>query len=139
MYWVWLGMKARCYNPNRAYYKNYGGRGIGVCAQWKDSFVAFREWAESSGYKPGLELDRRDNNKDYTPDNCQWSDRFTQANNRRNSFWITAWGEDKTAANWAKDSRCSISRVCLIARIRRGWPAEKAVSFPHRFATASTP
>jgi hypothetical protein len=83
LYGVWCGMKNRChYKANRAY-QYYGGRGIGVCAEWLNDFGAFRTWAESRGYEKGLILDRRNNDLDYSPDNCRWVTPFWSTANRR--------------------------------------------------------
>lgn len=82
-YKSWLDMIYRCTNPKNSSYKNYGGRGIKVCEEWLDvaNFVA---WCESTYYKgDGYSLDRIDNNKDYTPENCRWVDKTTQVINRR--------------------------------------------------------
>lgn len=74
-------MLTRCYNPKATYFKDYGSRGIEVCERWRNSFLAFYE---DMGVCPdGLTLDRIDNDKNYTPDNCKWSTKTEQALNRR--------------------------------------------------------
>lgn len=88
LYGVWESMKRRCNNPNCDHYESYGGRGIKVCEEWNESFYAFQQWAESSGYDPDAPhgectLDRIDNNGNYGPSNCHWVDMKTQAGNRR--------------------------------------------------------
>ncbi len=65
-------MLHRCYNEKNKFYKNYGGRGITVCDDWKNSLESFYEWAISSGWVKGLSIDRKDNEDHYNPDNCEW-------------------------------------------------------------------
>lgn len=80
---IWQDMKARCYNPDHDSFKNYGGRGITVCREWKDDFTAFCLWAIKHGYKDGLSIDRIDNDKGYKASNCRWATAKQQANNKR--------------------------------------------------------
>ena len=75
------GMLERCQNPNHTQFKYYGGRGITVCQEWKQSPQAFVDWALTNGFKPDLQLDRIDNDKGYSPDNCRW---VTARDNIRN-------------------------------------------------------
>lgn len=83
LYAIWEGMKTRCYKRNYHSFPNYGGRGISVCEEWKSSFLAFREWALSTGYNDSLTIDRIDVNGDYCPDNCRWTGHDVQAANKR--------------------------------------------------------
>ena len=83
LYGVWRGIKQRCYYDKHVNYKNYGGRGIDVCSEWKDSFEVFYNWSIDNGYKKGLEIDRIDNYKGYSPVNCRYVTKEENNNNKR--------------------------------------------------------
>lgn len=90
LYEVWKSMRKRCFNPNSPNYKNYGGRGITICDEWKDSFKAFYDWAISSGYDSNAKrgeytIDRIDVNGNYEPSNCRWLTIQEQQRNKRNN------------------------------------------------------
>lgn len=85
LYRIYRSMITRCYNPNHKYFYNYGGRGIEVCEQWKQKhgFMFFYRWSMDNGYNETLTLDRIDNNKGYSPDNCRWTTQYIQNLNKR--------------------------------------------------------
>lgn len=75
-------MKRRCYNIKNKRFNRYGGRGIKVCEQWRNNFIAFESWAIKNGFNKNLEIDRKDNNGDYTPNNCRFISQVENARNR---------------------------------------------------------
>lgn len=83
LYMAWQNMKRRCTNENDIHFSRYGGRGIRVCDEWMDSYIAFRDWSFSHGYEDNLEIDRIDNDGGYEPSNCRWVTRSQQLSNRR--------------------------------------------------------
>ena len=125
---TWLGMKARCFNKNEPRYKWYGERGIIVCDEWKNDYLAFKEWALNNGYNDKLTIDRIDNNKGYTPENCRWVDMKTQQNNRRNNHYITFRSETHTIMQWSEIT--GISYGTILNRIKLGWTTERVLTEP---------
>ena len=95
-------MKQRCNNPKCINYHNYGGKGITVCDEWKNDFISFCNWANENGYSNKLTIDRIDNNKNYSPENCRWVDMKTQCNNRDTNIKITIGNATKTLTEWCK-------------------------------------
>ena len=128
LYRIWKGAKNRCQNKNNASYKNYGARGISFYESWSNDFSIFAEWAKNNGYSDNLELDRMNNNKGYSPDNCRWVNRTVNANNKRNNHYIEYHGETHTIPEW---SLITGIHICTIkARIRYGWTDQDAVGVP---------
>lgn len=121
-YSSYRGMMDRCYRKKASNYKFYGARGIKVCEEWHD-IQEFEKWVENSGYQEGLTLDRINPNGKYEPNNCRWASRKAQANNRRNTVWITHEGETHTISEWADIK--GINRSTLNNRYWRGDRGEK--------------
>jgi hypothetical protein len=125
-------MKVRCYNENHIHYKDYGGRGITVCERWLDKKQGFFNFMADMGDKPtpNHTLDRIENDKGYGPDNCRWATQEEQCNNTRVNVWIEYNGERRTIAQWTR--HLGFKRPTLKARLRKGWPIEKALTTPLR-------
>lgn len=111
LYEVWKTMKQRCSNPNHKSYHNYGGRGIIVCDEWKNNYQAFYEWSMNNGYKEGLSIDRINNDGNYEPSNCRWTDKITQNNNTRQNKPIIIDGVSKTIHQWANEYNIPVNLV----------------------------
>jgi hypothetical protein len=124
IYSIWDGIKQRCMNPNTKYYKRYGGRGISICKEWSDDFRVFEKWALENGYSDSLTINRKENNKNYTPENCEFVSRKVQSNNRTNNILIEIDGIVKTIGEWADYS--GIKYDTIWARVQRyGWTGNK--------------
>ena len=93
LYHEWLSMRRRCKNPNDKSADSYYNKGITVCDEWNDSFESFSLWALANGYNDRLTIDRIDNEKGYTPDNCRWITNEEQQRNRTNTVVILYNGE----------------------------------------------
>ena len=129
-YYAWKDMKRRCLNPNHKAYSDYGGRGIGVCDRWKNSFENF---FVDMGTKPSPKhsIDRIDNNGDYSPENCKWSTRVEQQNNLRNNKpLITIGNETYTIAQWTEEK--GYDKSVIYNRLENGWSEFDAVMTPVR-------
>ena len=129
LYKIWCGMRQRCNNPNFPCFARYGGRGITICEEW-NNYTAFREWALSHGYADNLTIDRIDNDKGYSPDNCRWATRAQQVRNRapytqpnRKKKLYTINGITRTAQEWSEV--IGISQNAFYKRILKGWSDEQ--------------
>ena len=129
LYRIWNGMKDRCINANSKYKYRYHDRGIKICKEWLDDFTNFYNWAMENGYSDELSIDRIDNDKDYSPDNCRWATAKEQANNKGNNILLLFNNEIKTISEWGDE--LGIKDGTIRARLNRGWSVEKALSkFP---------
>jgi hypothetical protein len=127
-YNVWAMMIQRCENPNTENYPNYGGRGIKVCTEWYN----FDNFYRDMGDRPeGMTLDRKDTNGDYSKDNCQWSDNFTQQNNKTNSVRFEYQGEMLTIPQIIRKTGTKVTLEMLLHRLKvMGMTVEQALTVP---------
>ncbi len=127
LYHVWDNIIKRCCSPTDKRYHNYGGRGITVYSGWL-RFEPFYEWALSNGYKLGLQLDRKDNNRGYSPDNCRFVTCKVNQNNRRDNRLLKVNGVTKTLSDWAKET--GIAKETILYRLNSGYSDQEAVITP---------
>jgi hypothetical protein len=126
-YRAWLAMKGRCYNPLNAKFSRYGERGITVCARWLNSFENF---LSDMGPRPtkAHSLNRKNNDGDYSPSNCEWATAVEQANNKSTTFFLDCKGLRLPLSVWARivgKKRGTIKRRLLL-----GLSPEEALSRP---------
>lgn len=137
LYHLYNAMKQRCYSPINPSYKFYSRKGITVCQEWLDDFNSFREWALANGYdynknRKEQSLDRIDNNKGYSPDNCRFVTHSENCRNTSRNVWIEYDGKKQLITDWAKE--LGVSYKLLSARHKRGLPA-KEVLFGEKFSS----
>jgi hypothetical protein len=125
-YEAWRQMRSRCSNPKHQGFANYGGRGITVAPEWE----SFERFYADMGPRPGPEysLDRIDNDGPYAPGNCRWATKVVQGNNRRTCTLLAHHGRTLTLVEWARE--VGISSATILARFRKGWSVEKALTTP---------
>jgi hypothetical protein len=137
LYKIWYAMVDRTSNPDTTNFHNYGERGISTCAKWKlpdgKGFKNFLAWAESKGWYAGcgLELDRKDNDGDYSPKNCRWVTKSQNLRNRRNNIKIEVNGKVMLAIDAVeKIGVRGLGYQTFISRLRLGWSPNKALTTP---------
>ena len=133
LYRVWENIKKRCYDPNATGYNHYGGRGISMCDEWKDSYVTFREWALQHGYQFNADrkectIERINVDGNYCPENCKWANMKEQGNNKRNNRIIKIDELSLTVPQWAE--RMGVDPRLIHCRLNRGWNEYDAVMIP---------
>lgn len=121
LYRIWSSMLTRCRNPRSSRFPDYGGRGIGVCDRW-GAFESF--YADMiDGYRPGLTLDREDNELGYSPENCRWASRKEQSRNQRTNRVIDTPQGAMLLCEAAEVSGIGTSTLSM--RLQRGWPTSR--------------
>lgn len=124
-YKTWEGMIARCYRPSHPAFKDYGGRGIAVCDEWRDDPAAFLDWLDGQLWRRGLQVDRRDNDQGYSPQNCRVVQQTVNMNNTRSNRRIFVAGIEMTVTEASR--RFGIGKTTIKERLNRGWSHEDAV------------
>ena len=127
LYRIYKKMVRRCYVKDDPAYNNYGGRGIDVCDEWKNSFSAFCDWAVNNGYTETLSIDRINNDLGYSPSNCRWANRKEQSNNRRSNRMFEINGVKKDLTQWCEEYGMPYNRVW--SRISNGWDIKDALLY----------
>lgn len=125
-YGVWNSMVMRCHNPESLSYKRYGAKGINVCNRWRKFENFYCDMFPS--YKEGLTIDRIDNSKGYSPENCRWVDMKVQCNNKTSNHTIIYENKEYTLSQASE--KFSISYHTLKRRIYNGWSVKKAIETP---------
>lgn len=126
-YWSWKSMKQRCNNPKVPKFRNYGGRGITVCARWS----VFENFLADMGERPdGHTLERVDRNGNYEPGNCRWATKRDQSRNTSQTVWIEVGVERMCLEDWA--ARLGMSPGSIRSRLAHGWDPVRAVTEPPR-------
>lgn len=122
---VWRDMIYRCTRPAHPSYHHYGARGITVCQEWMDFNVFLKEMGQTP---LGLTLERKDNNKGYSKDNCCWATQKQQARNTRHNHLVTHDGKTMCISAWSELT--GISKVVIYGRLKYNWPIEAALFTP---------
>lgn len=125
VYNVWKQIFQRCENPKCPSFKNYGARGIGVCDEWRD-FARFFSDMGNPPHKRSLE--RRDNSKGYSKENCYWATARQQLNNKRTNRVLEFRGIKMSTSEWARRMRIPVT--ALFSRLEYGWSIEDALTKP---------
>lgn len=128
LYKIWAGIKKRCYCSKSHNYQWYGGKGIGVCDDWRENFAVFRDWAICNGYNDKLTIERNNLEGDYCPNNCRWITMFEQHSNTSYNLYLTIKGETKTLSQWSRYSGVHIETIR--SRRKRGVPNDNLLDPP---------
>lgn len=133
LYKIWCAMRERCSRQTHAAYQYYGGRGIAVCDEWRESFSAFQRWAVASGYRSDKSIDRIDNDGPYHPDNCRWATDKMQARNKGEAKSHLIVEHDGRRLNLSEWSRATgIGYTTLMQRYKKGLRGEALLKQPRK-------
>lgn len=129
LYRIWRGIIERCFYEKHKAFNRYGGRGITVCEEWRNDFVAFYNWAIANGWQPGLEVDRRNNDGDYEPGNCRCVTQLINSRNKSSNRFLTHNGVTMCMSEWAE--KVGIDQNTIKDRLNKlKWSVEKAITTP---------
>lgn len=117
---IWKTLIHRCHNPNYPRYKFYGGKGVYVCNEWRNSFEVFYEWAMVHNYSKGMEINRLDQTRNYMPENCEWMPKGFSAGNTCNNIMVTIGNKTLSLAAWSRDEECEVEYNTIRARYHKG-------------------
>jgi len=123
LYTTWVNMVHRCSERNVDRHPNWGGRGITVCDEWVNDFKKFYNWAMANGYQDYLQIDRIDNDGNYTPENCRWVTATQNLRNTRHNHNLSYNGEIHSITEWAEI--LGLHRKTIEYRIKKGKPIEE--------------
>lgn len=129
---TWRAMKMRCYWSGYSEARLYSERGIQVCPEWKNDFLAFATWSNANGYAPGLTIDRIDNALGYEPSNCRWVTPRQNCNNRRCTTLVEYGGSTRPFTEVLEELGLSKHAPAIRSRMVRGWSATRAIDTPIR-------
>ena len=118
LYEIYKSMKYRCSCSSNSSYKGYGAKGLTVCSQWESSFLSFYNWSIKNGYKDDLTIDRINNDKGYSPENCRWVTQKEQCRNMKTNVLLTYNNKTQCAAAWGDE--LGIDRYGLYRAKKRG-------------------
>lgn len=126
---VWNSIRTR---TKENYFQShlYFNKGVAVCQEWKNSIDSFCDWGKSNGYKKGLQLDRIDNSKGYSPDNCRFVTSKVNNNNRDNTFFVFYNNEKIALKLLLEKLKKEKDYHSILARIKRGWSEIEAINKP---------
>lgn len=126
IYKIWKAMQERCDGKTKNA-STYKGRGIKVCKEWSEDFMSFYDWAKNNGYKKGLQIDRENNKKGYSPDNCRFVTPKLNCNNRENTLYVYYKGKKEALKLLLERLKHPNKYDTVRSRILRGWDIERAI------------
>lgn len=129
LYGIWQNMKNRCYNNKTNSFKYYGGKGVEVCREWRNSFSSFYSWSKDNGWKAGLTIDRINSNGNYEPINCRWTTDLVQGRNRSSNIFVDFNDIKMCLSEYCEINNFNYRRV-LNRVTKYKWPLERAISQP---------